>query len=396
MNRPRFTPTPPVSSPSRALSGWRARLASDPIPRLLREGSPSVLARIRRDLIDDSEAPGLDEVWGYPEVKALVKKIEKDGSFAAKAPEKALGGAEFAAALATVRGLDRLADLGVRVGAIETPVKAAAPLAEAKPGNHAKEKPETRGKEKDGAAPKAPKVPKELQKSVDFLLASQASDGGIVDLAVADNPKVKAKLPALHFQGWAISALCRVGFETDPRVEKGLQFLIERRQDDGGWAWRGVRTDSAARPSSHLITGMVLRAFAASGARRGSREARRAAELLATRFLQPDRYPDRKAPSFWEILTEPRFYTDVLDALDTVTAIGLGKENSGVRTAEAYLRSRQAPDGLWYPGPPPSKAEALASAGAAKSKAPATKDAKETEAAISLTLRVLVVLRRIN
>ena len=66
-----------------------------------------------------------------------------------------------------------------------------------------------------------------------------------------------------------------------------------------------------------------------------------AAELLATRFLQPDRYEDRKAPSYWEILTEPRFYTDVLDALDTITAIGLGKENSGVRTAEAYLRSAE-------------------------------------------------------
>ena len=60
------------------------------------------------------------------------------------------------------------------------------------------------------------------------------------------------------------------------------------------------------------------------------------------------------------MLTEPRFYTDVLDALDTVTAIGLGKENSGVRTAEAYLRSRQSADGLWYPGPPPNKADALA------------------------------------
>jgi hypothetical protein len=157
---------------------------------------------------------------------------------------------------------------------------------------------------------------------------------------------------------------------------------------------------------------MVLRAFGASMARRGSREARRAAELLATRFLQPDRYPDRKAPSYWEILTEPRFYTDVLDALDTVTAIGLGKENSGVRTAEAYLRSRQAADGLWYPGPPPNKADALAVAGKTKADkaaaaAAGVKEAKDggkaeraeqrdADAAISLTLRVLVVLRRIN
>jgi hypothetical protein len=138
---------------------------------------------------------------------------------------------------------------------------------------------------------------------------------------------------------------------------------------------------------------MVLRAFASSAQRRASREARRAAELLATRFLQPDRYEDRKSPAFWEILTEPRLYTDVLDGLDTITAIGLGKENSGVRTAEAYLRSRQATDGLWYPGPPAKPDSPLAR--------PTSRDAKdgkdkEVDAAIWLTLRVLVVLRRIN
>src|SRR5688500_9044586 len=115
MNRPRFFPTTPPPAAPRALSGWRARLASDPIPRLLREGSPSVLARIRRDLIDDSEAPGLEEVWAYPEVKSLVKKMQKDGSFEPKAPEKALGGPRFASTLATLRAVDRLADLGVRI-----------------------------------------------------------------------------------------------------------------------------------------------------------------------------------------------------------------------------------------------------------------------------------------
>jgi hypothetical protein len=61
-----------------------------------------------------------------------------------------------------------------------------------------------------------------------------------------------------------------------------------------------------------------------------------------------------------------------------------------VRTAEAYLRSRQSSDGLWYPGPPPTKADGLAPAVKTK------RDPKDTEAAIWLTLRVLVVLRRIN
>jgi hypothetical protein len=358
MNRPRFFSSTPSPSAPRALSGWRARLASDPIPRLLREGSESVLARVRRDLIDDSEAPTAKEIAEYSEVKSLLRKMEKDGSFAPRAPDKAMGPGRFATALATLRALDRLADFGLRL----------------EPG--------------DG-------VGSPLNKVAGCLLSSQGADGGIADLGLGETPKARPKGVALHFQGWAVSALCRCGFEGDPRVEKAFQFLLERRQDDGGWAWRGVRTDSAARPSSHLVTGMVLRAFASSTARRASREARRAAELLATRFLQPDRYEDRKAPSYWEMLTEPRFYTDVLDALDTITAIGLGKENSGVRTAEAYLRSRQAGDGLWYPGGPPKPGETPAPVKPG-AQGKDSKDSKDVDAAIWLTLRVLVVLRRIN
>ena len=131
---------------------------------------------------------------------------------------------------------------------------------------------------------------------------------------------------------------------------------------------------------------MALRAFAASPSRRSSREAKRAAELLATRFLQPDRYPDRKAPAYWQQLAEPRFLLDMLDALDTVTAVGLGKENSGVRTAEANVRGRQSPDGLWYPGGPTEP-------GAAKVP---TVSPKDKEAARWLTVRALSVLRRVN
>jgi hypothetical protein len=236
---------------------------------------------------------------------------------------------------------------------------------------------------------------KRMRAMADFVLASQAADGAIADLALADPPNEQPKMVALHFQGWALAALSRAGFEADPRVDKGYQFLLSIRQDDGGWAWRGVRTDSAARPSSHLVTGMVLRAFAASKDRRSSREARRAAELLATRFLQPDRYEDRKAPAFWENLVEPRYYTDVLDALDAITSIGLGKENSGVRTAEAYLRSRQSRDGLWYPGTP-VKGDSAILRPEGRTKTKVGKDPKELAEALGLTLRVLVVLRKIN
>ena len=339
----RLSPAPPPPPAGRFPSGWRARLGRDPVPILLREGSPALSARVRRDLIDDEEAPDEAEVAAYPEVKAFLRKQEASGAFPSKPPEKALGSQKFGRAVATIRALERLADFGL-------------------------------GSEHAAVA-----------KAAAVLFESQARDGGIGDLALGETPEARTKAVALHFQGWALAALCRTGYDEDERVANGFRFLQASRQADGGWAWRGVRTDSAARPSSHLVTGMALRAFASSPSRRTSREAKRAAELLATRFLQPDRYPDRKAASYWEQLAEPRFYTDVLDALDGVTAVGLGKENSGVRTAEAYLRGRQNADGLWYPGAP-------ARPGVPR-EAPAAKD---REAARWLTVRVLIVLRRVN
>src|SRR5579872_2019338 len=109
----RLSPAPPPPAPGRFPSGWRARLGRDPVPILLREGSPALVARVRRDLIADDEAPGPDEVATYPEVKAFLRKQEKKGSFVAKTPEKALGSVKFAAALATLRALDRLTEIGL-------------------------------------------------------------------------------------------------------------------------------------------------------------------------------------------------------------------------------------------------------------------------------------------
>jgi hypothetical protein len=353
MSRSPFAP--PTGGQNRFPSGWRARLGRDPIPILLREGGPALVARVRRDLIDDDEAPDAPEIAAYAEVKTFLRKQEKDGAFPSKAPERALGSAAFAKVLATLRGLERLTELGLDVS---LPGVAAA---------------------------------------AELLLSSQAADGGITDLTLGETREARAKMVALHFHGWALAVLCRAGLDADKRVENGFKFLLAGRQADGGWAWRGVRTESAARPSSHLVTGMALRAFAASASRKSSREARRAAELLATRFLQPDRYPDRRAATYWEQIAEPRFYTDVLDALDSITAVGLGKENSGVRTAEAYLRGRQQADGLWYPGAP-ARADGAdkpdKSTDRSTDKSSATD--KDREAARWLTVRVLMVLRRVN
>src|SRR3569623_2054288 len=258
MNRAPFAPSPAVAA--RGPSCGRARLAREPIPALLREGPPSLSARVRRELIDDDEAPRGTEVLAYADVKAFLKKQSKKGDFPAKPLEKGLGSEKFASVVATVRARERMAERGLDA-------------------------------QEDAVA-----------QAAEFVLATQGKDGGIAALASGETKTDRAKLPAVHFQGWAVAALCRVGLDSEARVQEGFQFLVQWRQAAGGWAWRGVRSDSSARLSSLLNTGMAWRAVAASPSRRSSRVARRAAELLATRFLQPDRYPDRKAPTSWEQL----------------------------------------------------------------------------------------------
>src|SRR3954451_1182437 len=153
----RLTPAPPVGAPPRFPSGWRARLARDPVPILLREGGPALVARVRRDLIDDDEAPGPAEVVTYPEVKAFLKKQEKNGAFPAKLPEKTLGPPRFARAVATLRALEKMAEFGLD------------------------------------------KAPPNVARAAELLFSSQAADGGIADLALGETPESRSRAVAIHF-----------------------------------------------------------------------------------------------------------------------------------------------------------------------------------------------------
>ena len=72
--------------------------------------------------------------------------------------------------------------------------------------------------------------------------------------------------------------IIKAAYTDDPRIDKGFEWLLSIRQDDGGWAVP-IRTNNAkwsevmdseevlqpnrGKPFSHLITGVILRAFAA-------------------------------------------------------------------------------------------------------------------------------------
>jgi hypothetical protein len=108
---------------------------------------------------------------------------------------------------------------------------------------------------------------------------------------------------------------------------------------------------AADQPSSHMVTGVVLRAFAAHPVRRRSAVARRAAAFLAGRLFSRDAYPGRDTPDFWMRCAFPFWFTDLVSALDSLTRIGIGPEHPKLREAFGWLAASQRADGLFQVRP---------------------------------------------
>ena len=109
--------------------------------------------------------------------------------------------------------------------------------------------------------------------AVDFLLGFQTGEGDIRGLYGSQYTP--------NYTGDMLGLMIAAGYQDDWRVLRGIDWLVSMRQDDGGWALplrtvpaqpggftRVMRLDDPiqpdrSRPSSHLVTGITLRALAA-------------------------------------------------------------------------------------------------------------------------------------
>jgi len=149
-----------------------------------------------------------------------------------------------------------------------------------------------------------------ITKAAEYLFTFQTNEGDIRGFIGNQYPT--------YYTGYVISLLIQAGYASDPRVEKGIKWLLDMRQDDGGWSipilTRSLDGQTMYRltsfyaepvepdrtqPFSHNWTDMVLRAFAVHPVYCKSKEAHRAGELLKSSFFQPDAYPSYKAASYW-------------------------------------------------------------------------------------------------
>ena len=290
---------------------WRAGLPADPIEPLLGCGDPAVILAAGRDLLGKRRSA--QALWELPEVARILRSQQPDGSWLYAGNQPGLAFGEDYTQLETYR---RFGQLLVIYGL-------------------------------DRRHPA-------IEKATEYLFTRQTSEG--------DFRGIHGRQYSPNYSTDIAELLIAAGYADDERLERCFRWLLFVRQDDGGWAipWRtlghNIQTAMAcplpleperSRPFSHLVTGVVLRAFAAHQGYRSSEAARSAGALLVSRFFERDAYPDRGSADFWRKITFPFWYTDIVSALDAVGRLKPARPFEKVTQAIEWLRGRQGRDGVF-------------------------------------------------
>lgn len=296
------------------MDGWRKELNFDPIEPLLSQESEALVYFVRRDLLDENVGP-VQRLWQLPEVLKILKKQQPDGSW------PRVGVKEHT---------------GVNYPLIET-------------WRQMRFLVQQYGLTRENA---------QLSRAAEYIFSCQTEIGDIRGIL--------ANQYATYYTGAILGLLIQSGYGADPRVEKGMQWLLSMRQSDGGWTVPILthKLDKAtlyrltsqyaqplepdrSKPFSHNCMGMVLRAFAAHPRYRRSAEAWRAAQLLKSRFFQPDAYTSYHDAKYWIIFDYPFWWNNLISALDSISSIGWPGDDEQIQVALAWLRDHQEKDGLW-------------------------------------------------
>jgi hypothetical protein len=293
---------------------WRQQFRSDPIPSLLSYPDEALQYFVRRDLLGEQAGP-VQRLWNLPGAQRILRKQQADGSWPRPSGEK---------------------HPAINYRLIET-------------WRHFRFLVEQYGftRESPSAA-----------KAAEFLFSCQTDEGDIRGML--------ANQYMTYYMGAIMALLIQAGYGDDPRIAKGFDWLLSMRQDDGGWSVPLIthKFDRAtqyrltseyaepvppdrSKPFSHNAMGMILRAFAVHPQQGTSAAARTAADLLKSRFFQPDYYTSYQAASYWVRFEYPFWWNNLVAALDSVSRIGLSKEDAQMQLALNWLVAHQEEDGLW-------------------------------------------------
>lgn len=292
------------------MNPWQKELKVDPVPNLLSLENKAINYFTNRDLLD-KKVESIEILWKLPEVEKILKKQQNDGSWKYPTSGKQIG--------------------QVNYDQYQT-YKILGELVEKYEFNREHES---------------------IKKAAEFLFQFQTDEG--------DFRGIYAYQYSTTYSPAIMELLIKAGYGNDPRILKGFDWLFSIKQDDGGWAlpFRTVGKNldvfksseliqpDKSKPFSHLVTAMVLRAFAAHLQYRKSEDAKKAGELLISRFFKNDTYPDRRSKNFWERVSFPFLYTNIVSALDSLYFLGFNTNNPEIKGALKFLRDKQNEKGTF-------------------------------------------------
>jgi hypothetical protein len=294
------------------LENWQNLLRYDPLPILLSSKNQAVVYFTKRDLLNE-KVTQIETLWKLPLVKKILGIQQPDGSWRYPGAKLDIRSQQNYNQIETYRIVGELVEKYGFTNRNST-----------------------------------------LQNAADFLFNFQTREG--------DFRGIYGNQYSPNYTAAIMELLIKSGYPKDPRIEKGFRCLLSIRQNDGGWAiasrTRNVKISDflfqaetmqpdIAKPFSHLVTGVVLRAFAAHPKYRKLDEAKAAGELLASRFFKKDAYPDRGTPDFWTKFSFPFWFTDILSSLDSLSLLGFKMQDAQIKKAIDWLINAQSENGLW-------------------------------------------------
>jgi len=291
---------------------WTEKLRTNPIGLLFASDDTALVFRLEQNLLKCPEqSPEI--LWELPEVKKLLKKQQKDGSWKFRGNRPGDEWGENYELIETWRNMRFLVEMYCM----------------------------HRGH---------PAV----ERASEFILGCQTEEGDI--RGILSNQYMP------YYMGAIMEILIKAGYQEDKRIENGFIWLIRNRQDDGGWiipmAMYNTREyyslcqkppipPDRSLPSSHMATGMVIRAFAAHPEYRKSEEAIRAGNLLKSRFFQTDTFNSRKTVDYWFKFQFPFWWTDLLTALDSLMRMEYSLQDTHIQKGIEWLVENQENSGGW-------------------------------------------------
>jgi len=289
---------------------WISKFKYNPLEPLLSSDNRAVIYFTRRDLLEE-KVDSIDEIFELPEVQKILKKQKEDGSFGLKSKNPVVE---------TWRQLRFLIDqysLNKNHPAIE--------------------------------------------KAAEYMFSCQSKEGDIRG--------VLGNQYAPYYTGAILYLLIKAGYEKDKRVEKGMKWLISMRQNDGGWVigspglinhtWKEicaytenmeiepVKDFDKTKPFSAAGTGMVIRAFSVHPKYKDSKYTMKAAQLLKSKFFKKDNWTWYQHPDNWVRFQFPYWWNHLVAAMDSLSLIGLPKEDEDIKNAIQWFVDNQQKDGLW-------------------------------------------------